>query len=92
MSINFAQSLIVVVNYMKVRLSLPNLRLNIEDIIKGYSAFGNSEPYLLRPLLRAALLFDAVPFDAFLVSFCMAALLSFSVSSTASRPSSSSLP
>lgn len=64
--------------------------LGSDDLRQGYSALPNSEPYLFRPLLRVTLFFDAVPFDALLVSFSMAALLSSSSSAIVSPTSSSS--
>ena len=64
--------------------------LDTEYLKKGYLAFHNLEAYLLRPLLRDAVFLDAIPFDALLLSFSMAALSSFSSSSMASPPSSSS--
>ena len=67
-----------------------NVLLGTDDLRQGYPVFPNSGPYLFRPLLRFALFFDAVPFDALLVSFSMAALLSSSFSAIASPPSSSS--
>ena len=67
-----------------------SLLLGYRDLRQGYSALPESETYLFRPLLRVALFFDAVPFDALLVSFSTAALLSFSSSAIASPPSSSS--
>lgn len=67
-----------------------NVPLGSDDLRQGYSALPNSAPYLFRPLLRVTLFFDAVPFDALLVSFSMAALLSSSSSAIASPTSSSS--